>query len=52
MPRGLLLSYKKSFFDMVQPIDFIFCKIIEIIEQNFLNRAGFYLGLYFIFLAR
>ena len=37
---------------MVQSIDLIFCKIVEIIEQNFFNRADFYLGPNFLFLAR
>ena len=26
---------------MVQPIDQIFCKVIEMIEQNIFNRAEF-----------
>ena len=39
--KSLSLCYKKSFFYMVQPIDLIFCKMIEIIEQNFFNRADF-----------
>ena len=30
----------------------IFCKMKEIIEQNFFNRADFYLGPNFLFLAR
>ena len=34
--------YKKSyFFNMVQPIDLIFCKVIEMIEQNIFNHADF-----------
>ena len=39
---SLSLSYKKFyFFNMVQPIDLIFCKLVEIIEQNIFNRADF-----------
>ena len=32
---------KVLFFDMVQPIDLIFYKMIEMIEQNIFNRANF-----------
>ena len=40
--KSLSLSYKKFyFFNMVQPIDLIFCKMVEIIEQNIFNRADF-----------
>ena len=40
--ESLSLSYKKFyFFNMVQPIDLIFCKMVEIIEQNIFNRADF-----------
>ena len=40
--KSLSLCYKKSYFsNMVQPIDLIFCKMIEIIAQNFFNRADF-----------
>ena len=40
--KSLSLSYKKFyFFNMVQPIDLIFCKMIEIIEQNIFNHADF-----------
>ena len=40
--KSLSLSYKKFyFFNMVQPIDRIFCKMVEIIEQNIFNRADF-----------
>ena len=38
--KNLSLCYKKSyFFNMVKPIDPIFFKMIEIIEQNFFNRV-------------
>ena len=38
----MTLCYKKSyFFNMVQPIDRSFCKMIEVIEQNIFNHAGF-----------
>ena len=40
--KSLSLSYKKFyFFNVVQPIDLIFCKMVEIIEQNIFNRADF-----------
>ena len=40
--KSLSLCYKKSYFsNMVQPIDLIFCRMIEIIEQNIFNRADF-----------
>ena len=40
--KSLSLSYKKFyFFNMVQPIDLIFCEMVEIIEQNIFNRADF-----------
>ena len=40
--KSLSLCYKKSYyFNMVQPIDLIFCKVIEMIEQNIFNRADF-----------
>ena len=40
--KSLSLSYKKFyFFDMVQPIDLYFCKMVEIIEQNIFNHADF-----------
>ena len=40
--KSLSLCYKKSFFfNMVQPIDLIFGKVIEMIEQNIFNRADF-----------
>ena len=43
--KSLSLCYKKSyFFNMVQPIDIIFCKMIKIIEQNIFNRADFLFG--------
>ena len=34
---------------MVQPIDLTFCKMIEIIEQNFFNRADFSFRSWFSF---
>ena len=37
--KSLSLRYKKSC--MVQPVDLFFCRIIEIIEQNFFNGADF-----------
>ena len=38
------LCYKKSyFFNVVQPINLVFCKMIEIIEQNIFNHADFLL---------
>ena len=44
------LCYEKSyFFNMVQPIDLICCKMIEIIEQNFFNRADFLFRSWFSF---
>ena len=40
--KSLSLPYKKFyFFNMVQPIDLIFCKMVDIIEQNIFNRADF-----------
>ena len=40
--KSLSLCYKKSYFsNMVQPIDLIFCKMIDMIEQNIFNRADF-----------
>ena len=40
--KSLSLFYEKSYiFIMVQHIDLIFSKMIEIIEQNFFNRADF-----------
>ena len=30
-------------FNMVQPIDLIFCKMVEITEQNIFNRADFFI---------
>ena len=40
--KSLSLCYKKSYyFNMVQPIDLIFCEVIEMIEQNIFNRADF-----------
>ena len=41
--KSLSLSYEKFyfFFNMVQPIDLIFCKTVEIIEQNIFIRADF-----------
>ena len=40
--KSLSLSRKKFyFFNMVQPIDLTFCKMVEIIEQNIFNRADF-----------
>ena len=40
--KSLSLSHKKFyFFNMVQPIDLIFCKMVEIIEQNIFNGADF-----------
>ena len=40
--KSLSLSYEKFyFFKMVQPINLIFGKMIEIIEQNIFNRADF-----------
>ena len=51
--KSLSLCYKKSyFFNMVQPIDLIFSEVIKMIEQNIFNRADFYLGPNFLFLAR
>ena len=51
--KSLSLCYKKSYvFNMVQPVDLIFCKVIEMIAQNIFNRADFYLGPNFLFLAR
>ena len=52
--KSLSLCYKKSyFFKMVQPIDLLFCKMIEIVEQNFFNHTDFfYLGPEFLFLAK
>ena len=48
--KSLSLCYEKSyFFGMAQPIDLIFCKMIEIIEQNFFNHVDFYLGPKFLF---
>ena len=42
--KSLSLSYKKFyFFNMVQPIDLIFCKMVEIVEQNIFNRADFFI---------
>ena len=50
--KSLSLCYEKSyFFNMIQPIDLTFCKMIELIEQNFFNCAD-YLGPNFLFLAR
>ena len=43
---------KVSFFSMDQPIDLTFCKMIEIIEQNFFNHEDFYLDPTFLFVAR
>ena len=37
---------------MVQPIDLIFCKVIEIIEQNVFKHAYFYSGPNFLLMAR
>ena len=40
--NSLSLCYKMSYFcKMVQPIDLIFSKMIEMIEQNIFNRADF-----------
>ena len=40
--KSLSSCYKKSyFFNMVQLIDLIFCKVIEMIEQNIFNRVDF-----------
>ena len=40
--KSLSLCYKKSyFFNMVQPIDINFCKVVEMIQQNIFNRADF-----------
>ena len=40
--KSLSLSYKKFyFFNIFQTIDLIFCKMVEIIEQNIFNRADF-----------
>ena len=51
--KSLSLSYRKFyFFNMVQPIDLIFCKMVEIIEEHIFNRADFYLGRNFLFLAK
>ena len=51
--KSLSLSYKKfCFFNIVQSIDLIFCKMAEIIEQNIFNLADFYSGPNFIFLAK
>ena len=48
--KSLLLCYKKSFFlNMVQPVDQICYKMIEIIKQNFFNSVDFYLGPNFLF---
>ena len=51
--KSLLLCYKKSyFFNMVQPIDLIFCKVIEMIEENILIVQIFHLDPNFLFLDR
>ena len=46
--RLLRVSYcvikSHIFFNMIQPIDLIFCKMIEIIEQTFAIVQIFYLG--------
>ena len=43
--KSLSLSHEKFyFFNMVQPIDLIFGKMVEIIEQNIFNRADFLFG--------
>ena len=40
--KSLSLPYKKFyFFDIVQPIDLLFRKMVDIIEQNMFNRADF-----------
>ena len=40
---------KSLFFNMVQPIELICCKMIEIIEQNFFIRADFIIRSWFSF---
>ena len=52
--KSLSLCHEKSyFFNMVQPINLLFCKMTEIIEQNVFNRAEFLLRSKFsFFLAR
>ena len=37
---------------MDQPIDLTFCKMIEIIEQNFFNHEDLYLGPTFLVVAK
>ena len=37
--RCLVKSY--IFFNMVQPIDLLFCNMVEIIEQNIFNHPDF-----------
>ena len=32
---------KVIFFNMVQPIDLIFCEMIEMVEENIFNRTDF-----------
>ena len=40
--KSLSLPYKKFyFFNMVQRINLIFCKMVEIIEQNIFNHADY-----------
>ena len=51
--KSLSLCYKKSnFLNMVQPINLVFCKMIEIIKRTFSMVQIFYLGPNFIFLDR
>ena len=47
-----IVLQKVLFFNIIQPIDLIFCKMIEIIEQNFSIVQIFYLGANSLFLAR
>ena len=42
--KSLSLSYEKFyFFNMVQLMNLIYCKIVEIIEQKIFNRADFFI---------
>ena len=39
--NSAIVLQKVLFFNMVQPINLVFCKMIEIIEQNIFNCADF-----------
>ena len=40
--ESISLGYKKSFFfNVVQPINLVFCNMIEFMEQNVFNSADF-----------